>query len=302
MARAKTQFKTAPVWNNPESEAAHVNAVAVPYFEPVSRDKHREKSEIKPTFGPASGETWKCDSDVQGWKDAFVGNPYSPVKSEGFRLRANNGKIHDGFIEIGCFKGPVGGNGVHFGNAMYWPVATGAGNKDGLKGVSFRLHSQTHSSGGTNSEGTNAFRHNTWLRAVGFTMHPVRLKDGGQYASNEIIWGSGEICTAGDQATGGGKFVTITFDNAFFAEAKRWRDQDCLPVITNAIFQLWTGYRGGIDTGSTDSTLTIYDLKMHYTFGPESANANKCLLLPAWTYQANAHFHYGNHVRMGFED
>jgi hypothetical protein len=302
MARAKTNFKTAPVWNNPESEAAHVDAFAVPYFEPKSQDTHKEKKTIQPTFGPAKGETWKCDDDVQFWKDAFVGNPYSPVKDEGFRLRSNNGNVHDGFIELGCYKGPVGGMGRHFGNAMYWPVATGVSNKDGLKGLSFRLQSTTHGYGGTNSDGTNRFRHNTWLRAVGVTMHPVQLKNGGQYASGEIIWGSGEICTAGDQAGGSGKFVTITFDNAFFAEAKRWRDQDCLPVITNVIFQVWTGYRDGINTGSTDSTLTIYDFKMHYTFGPQSANDNTCILLPAWTWQANAHFNFGNHVRMGFEN
>jgi hypothetical protein len=307
MGRAR--YLTGPVWNNPETEAAHNSAFAIPYFESVGNDSFHDRKTISPHFGPAKGETWKCDDDVQYWKQSIQGNLYSPNKDQGFRLRASNGNVHDGFVEVGYIS--VGS--TSRGNCMWWPIATGSGTKDGVKGCSFRIQSTTHSSGGTNSESTNRWRHNTWLRAVAISILGVRADNGKpMYESGTKWWGSSVICTNGDQAGGNnGKFVTFTFTDDMFAEAARLKSLNYMPLCTSVVFQLWTGYRDGINTGSTDSTLSIYDFKLHYAFSPQSENNNKCLLLPAWTYDAahhfgvyydaNGHAVYNNHVRLGFE-
>lgn len=309
---AKARYLTAPVWNNPETEAAHKTATAIPYFEPKSNDTHHDRKQIKPTFGPGKGETWTCDDDVQYWKDAMQGNLYSPVRDEGYRLRANNGKEHDGFVEVGYIN--VGSTAR--GNCMYWPIATGTGTKDGIKGCSFYIHSTGHGYGGTNSDGTNRYRHNTWLRRVGVSLLAMKEDNGQpQWESGTKWWGSEIICTAGDQAGGTvGKFVTMTFSNDLFSEAARVKSLGYLPLCTSVVFQLWTGVRSGINSGSSDSTLSFYDFKMHYAFAPESANADKCLMLPAWTHTPAKHYGSGyapgtntgnwtnnQYVRLGYE-
>lgn len=307
---AKARYLTAPVWNNPETEEKHSTATAIPYFEPKSNDRLKDRTQIKPQFGPAKGETWTCDDDVQYWKDAMQGNLYSPVRDEGYRLRANNGNEHDGFVEVGYIN--IGSTAR--GNCMYWPIATGSGTKDGIKGCSFYIQSTTHGYGGTNNDSTNRFRHNTWLRRVGMTLLACKTDNGQpQYESGTKWWGSEVICTAGDQASSStGKFVTLTFSDDFFAEAARVKSLGYMPLCTSVVFQLWTGYRGGINTGSTDSTLSFYDFKMHYAFSPQSANNDKCLMLPAWTHEPLKHYGsgldpdlnvttYNNYVRLGYE-
>ncbi len=293
---ANTRMQTAPVWNNPESESAHNSAYAVPYLESTNFDTSKQRASLDIDFGPAKGETWKCDDDVQYWKSAMVGNLYSPNKSDGYRLRANNGKQHDGLVEVGSYRSGT----IQRGNCMFWPLATGASDKNGIKGFSFRLKSDFHGHGGTNSEGTDRYRHNTWLQAAGATLQGVSLTGNADYDGIQTRWGSSAICTAGDQAgSSNGKFVTLTFTNDFFAEAKRMRDAGYMPVITNFVFQLWTGVRSGINSGSSDSTLHIYDFKLHYTFGPESANATKSLLLPAWSDDPRSH--HKNAVPFGWD-
>lgn len=289
--RDTSKFRTAPVWNNPESETAHQIATAVPYCESKSFDRTLYRSEINPGYGPAKGETWTCDSDVQYWKDAFIGNLYSPDRSDGYRLSSNNGKIHDGFVEVGSYRYA---STAQYGNCMFWPLATGVSNKDGIKGFSFYVFSKFHSGGGTNSDSTNAFRHNTWLRAAGATLQGISMTGEAGYSGPQKIWGSDVICTNGtDTPTSPlgapGKHVNITFTSDFFAEAQSMRNNGYLPIITNFIFQIWTGYRNGIDTGSASSTLYLWDFKLHYTFGPESANASKSLLLPAWSSDPRSH-------------
>lgn len=298
--RDTSKFRTAPIWNNPETEAAHQNAVAVPYCEAKSFDPGHYRNEIKPDYGPAKGETWKCDSDVQFWKDAFIGNLYSSQRDEGYRLRSDNGKIHDGFVEVGSYHNQTT---WQLGNCMFWPLASASNTKDGIKGFSFYVHSQFHSGGGTNSNSTNAFRHNTWLRAAGATLQGIDRTGNADYRGPLKVWGSDVICTDGtDTPTSPlgapGRHVNITFTNDFFDEAKSMRNSGYLPIITNFIFQVWTGYRGGIDTGSAVSTLSIWDFKLHYTFGPESANASKSLLLPAWSSDPRAH--HRNSVPLGW--
>ena len=287
-------FRTAPIWNNPESEVAHQSAVAVPYCESKSFDRTQYRSEISPNYGPAKGETWKCDSDVQYWKDGFIGNLYSNNMEDGYRLNSSNGKIHDGFVEVGSYRQAAT---VQNGNCMFWPLATASNHKNGIKGFSFYVRSKFHSGGGTNSDGTNAFRHNTWLRAAGVTLQGISKTGDAGYSGPQKIWGSDVICTDGSDTPTSplgvpGKHVNITFTNDFFAEAQKMHDNGYLPIITNFIFQVWTGYRNGIDTGSAVSTLYIWDFKLHYTFGPESANSTKSLLLPAWSDDPRTHHKY----------
>jgi hypothetical protein len=104
----------------------------------------------------------------------------------------------------------------------------------------------------------------------------------------------------------------MTFTDDLFSEAARVKSLGYLPLCTSVVFQLWTGYREGLSSGSTDSTLSFYDFKMHYAFAPESANSDKCLMLPAWTHQPHKHygsgphpdtgsFTYNQYVRLGYE-
>ena len=302
MARAR--YLTAPVWNNHATEAEHNAAFAVPYFECISPDTRAERTSLTPSFGPSANYEWKNDDDVKHWKTAMKGNLYSTNKDNGFKLRANNGNVHDAFVELGWMKYA----GTDFGNNMYWPFASSSTSNDGITGCSFRLDSTTHSYGGTNNNGTNRFRHNTWLRSLAVAISGMRMnKDLPFLERTPQWWGSGVICDAGDDAVGG-KFVNLTFTNDLFAEARRMRNAGFLPVCHSVVFQLWTGLRSGINSGSTDSTLSIYDFKMKYAFSPKSENTNKCILLPAWSHRPEPHFGfedatrlYNNHIRMGFE-
>ena len=304
---ARVRYITAPVSNNHGTEAQHNSAFAVPYFECVSPDTRQERKELTPSFGPGKGYTWKNDDDVLSWKTSMAGNLYDTNKDRGFRLRANNGNVHDAFVELGYMKY----GGVDFGRCMYWTIASSLNSNDGIKGCSFRLNSDTHGYGGTNNDSTNRFRHNTWLRSLAIGILGVRANnDLPEYESSTRWWGSDAICVDGDDAVGG-MFVNLNFTNDMFSEATRLRGLGFMPLCSSIVFQLWTGLRSGINSGSTDSTLSIYDFKMKYSFSPESANLDKCLLLPAWSHTPHDHFgsnlfapsgsRYNHHVRMGFE-